>query len=206
MRFGANKLLFPIAGKPMYRHGLDLLLSILEKKQNYELIAATQYPEIYQDLMALRENQERLYPLLTKESRLGMSYTIREAIHYGQSLDLARKKTTEPTGHSCTQSDGCIWNGGANYDTFMVADQPYMSEKSLLAFMEAVMASGKSVGCVTEHGEFQNPVMFRETLEPELLTLTGDQGGKRIFKNHLDDCCTYPLENQCRDIDCTEDL
>ena len=53
VRFGENKLLFPIAGKPMYQYGLFLLFSILEKKEEYELIVATQYPQIYEEVSQL---------------------------------------------------------------------------------------------------------------------------------------------------------
>ena len=200
VRFGENKLLFPIAGKPMYQYGLFLLFSILEKKEEYELIVATQYPQIYEEVSQLKLQREkiadRVYPLLTKQRRLGMSYTIREAIEYGWTIP-------EKTDFSnCIYgNERKIWQEGPNYDTFMVADQPYMTEVSLLGFMEGMTNSGKMVGCVTEKDQYGNPVMFRSSLEEELLQLEGDQGGKRIFRKHLDSSYTYPVENECQDID-----
>lgn len=200
VRFGENKLLFPIAGKPMYQYGLFLLFSILEKKEEYELIVATQYPQIYEEVSQLKLQREkiadRVYPLLTKQCRLGMSYTIREAIEYGWTIP-------EKTDFSnCIYgNERKIWQEGPNYDTFMVADQPYMTEVSLLGFMEGMTNSGKMVGCVTEKDQYGNPVMFRSSLEEELLQLEGDQGGKRIFRKHLDSSYTYPVENECQDID-----
>lgn len=76
-----------------------------------------------------------------------------------------------------------------------------MTEVSLLGFMEGMTNSGKMVGCVTEKDQYGNPVMFRSSLEEELLQLEGDQGGKRIFRKHLDSSYTYPVENECQDID-----
>lgn len=205
VRFGENKLLFPIAGKPMYQHGLFLLFSILEKKEEYELIVATQYPQIYEEVSQLklqRENiADRIYPLLTKQSRLGMSYTIREAIEYGWTIP---EKTD--FSNCISGNERKIWQEGPNYDTFMVADQPYMTEVSLLGFMEGMTNSGRLVGCVTEKDQYGNPVMFRSSLEEELLQMEGDQGGKRIFRRHLDSSYTYPVENECQDIDTLSSL
>lgn len=208
VRFGENKLLYPVAGKPMYRHGLDLLFSILEENENYELIVASQYREITEAVLAEKRTFSeqgktslagRIHPLLTKNSRLGMSYTIRESITYGWSL------LGEAGGY--TDSGECIpdavhlWQEGGNYDTFMVADQPYMKKESLAAFMHGMMTSGKLVGCVSERGIYGNPVMFSSRLEPELMELSGDCGGKRVMKKHLDSCYTYPVEQECMDID-----
>lgn len=208
VRFGENKLLYPVAGKPMYRHGLDLLFSILEENENYELIVASQYREITEAVLSekhvfLKRGKTsvsgRIHPLLTKNSRLGMSYTIRESIAYGWSL--GRKTDGYTDSGECISDAGCLWQEGGNYDTFMVADQPYMKKESLAAFMDGMMASGKLVGSVSERGAYGNPVMFSSRLEPELMELSGDCGGKRVMKRHLDSCYTYPVEQECMDID-----
>lgn len=208
VRFGENKLLYPVAGKPMYRHGLDLLLSILEEKENYELIVASQYQAIVEAVAAKRQefcNQgkqpiaKRIHPFLTKNSRLGMSYTIRESIAYGWGL--SGKNAAYTDSGVCIRNARRLWQEGRNYDTFMVADQPYMKKESLSAFMEGMMTSGQLVGCVSENGAYGNPVMFSSRIEPELMELRGDCGGKRVMKKHLDSCYLYPVEQECIDID-----
>lgn len=45
-RFGSNKLLHEIEGKPMYLHVLELLLKVQKQTENCKLTVVTQYPEI----------------------------------------------------------------------------------------------------------------------------------------------------------------
>ena len=45
-RFGSNKLLHEIEGKPMYLHVLKQLLKVQEQTENCKLIVVTQYQEI----------------------------------------------------------------------------------------------------------------------------------------------------------------
>ena len=50
-RFGSNKLLYPIDGRPMYRIGADRLLEIVRKGAlRSDLTVVTQYPEIVDGL------------------------------------------------------------------------------------------------------------------------------------------------------------
>lgn len=45
-RFGSNKLLHEIEGKPMYLHVLEQLLKVQKQTENCKLTVVTQYPEI----------------------------------------------------------------------------------------------------------------------------------------------------------------
>ena len=45
-RFGSNKLLHEIEGKPMYLHVLEQLLKVQKQTENCKLAVVTQYPEI----------------------------------------------------------------------------------------------------------------------------------------------------------------
>ncbi|MDO4478279.1 MAG: nucleotidyltransferase family protein [Lachnospiraceae bacterium] len=51
-RFGSNKLLVPLEGKPLYRHVLDRLLSVA-KTEPLDITVVTQYEAIEQELAAL---------------------------------------------------------------------------------------------------------------------------------------------------------
>lgn len=42
-RFGENKLLFQIQGKPLYRYGLERLMEICERYPQWKLTVVTQY-------------------------------------------------------------------------------------------------------------------------------------------------------------------
>lgn len=94
----------------------------------------------------------------------------------------------------------------ADAAVFFVADQPYISEETLAAFIDGFAASGKKCGCVTWDGETGNPCAFTKELFPELSALTGDRGGKKVLMQHLDSCYFHEAgaEKELTDIDTPE--
>lgn len=73
-RFGSNKLLHITQGKPLYRHGLDMLMEFCRKHTDCTLLVVSQYEEILHQ--AEKCGIRAVYsPLSVK----GMSYTIRAA-------------------------------------------------------------------------------------------------------------------------------
>ena len=64
-------------------------------------------------------------------------------------------------------------------------------------------ASGKGIGALAYHGEIGNPVVFVEKYRKELMELTGDKGGKRVVKRHMDDLYLMEVEDaeELRDLD-----
>lgn len=185
-RFGENKLLYPItvkgACKPMYRHALDRLLDLVAEVTTYELYVVTCHPDIYAYVKGLEQELSRVYAVDSPDSPKGLSYTIRAG--------LLAADATEPDV----------------YDTFLVADMPYVKAESLKNFMQVVIKSKKTVGCMAENGRFKNPVMFQARLEPELLALQGDMGGKSVFLRHEDDAYVYETAGELTDVDYKEDI
>lgn len=185
-RFGENKLLYPITVKgeckPMYRHTLDHLLELVAEVTTYELYVVTCHSDIYSYVKGLEEKQPRVYAVDSPDSPKGLSYTIRAGL----------------------LAAGAAAN--SVYDTFLVSDMPYVKAGSLKDFMQAVIKSEKTVGCMAENGRFKNPVMFQARLEPELLALQGDMGGKPVFLRHEDDAYVYQTAGELADVDYKEDI
>lgn len=185
-RFGENKLRYPITldgvCKPMYRHALDRVLDIVAGRADYELYVVTCHPDIYSYVKGLEPELPRVHAVNSPDSPKGLSYTIRAGLA------------------------AAGWALPDAFDTFLVADMPFIREKSLADFMCAVTDSGRSVGCMAENGRYKNPVMFRARLEPELLALTGDNGGKSVFLRHLDDAYIYETAGELTDLDYKEDI
>ena len=178
IRYGSNKLLEIIGGKPLYRQCLDELLDIVQVNEDYSIIVVTQYEEISAYVNGL--NADRVNAIINPDSRLGISYSIKAGIR------------------ALPKEEG--------YDTFIVADQPKLKGETIDGFMKAVMESGMAVGCVCCGSRLGNPTMFRTALEAELMTLTGDTGGKKIIKAHADDCFMYEVAGEeLWDIDFRED-
>lgn len=218
-RFGENKLFYKIGKKPMYRHLLERLVSIAGRHRNYELVLVSQYKELLREAVSLAEEAPRddlsgfregaggpegessreagepqaacmklpgLYPVYSPESQNGISYSIRAGI-------LA--EASAPDAY-----------------VFFAADQPWLSEKTIEAFLEAMEhGAGEKdgrIGCVSHNGESGNPVWFSSGYREELLALTGDQGGKRVMKAHMDRVRLFEVEEarELFDMDTKEDL
>jgi molybdenum cofactor cytidylyltransferase len=65
---------------------------------------------------------------------------------------------------------------------FFVCDQPLFTAALLARFIEEFRSSGFSLGRVRAGARFGSPSIFAPVFFPQLLALTGDQGGKDIFR------------------------
>ena len=83
-----------------------------------------------------------------------------------------------------------------HYYMFFVADQPFLRQETIEEFLSAFLKTGKGSGCVC-----------REYVR-ELQSLTGDVGGKRVLKSHMEDVFFYEVsdERELKDIDRREEL
>lgn len=45
-RFGSNKLLCPLEGKPLFRHGLDTLAALVQGRKDCDLTVVSRYAPI----------------------------------------------------------------------------------------------------------------------------------------------------------------
>lgn len=86
---------------------------------------------------------------------------------------------------ACMSSDGCM---------FLVADQPWLTSASIKQLCERF--DGTHILCASSHGDIKNPVIFPNRYYEELLSLTGDIGGKKVVHRHLDACMCLELDEQ----------
>ena len=132
--------------------------------------------------MRKREEGSFLAGIYSSESVNGLSYTIRKALDF---------EAADPP----------------DYFAFFTADTPELSADEIRGFLEAFFASGHSVACVRYGKAYGNPAVFSWKYAPLFQTLTGDQGGKKVLNQLLDDCFFYELpERSRRDIDTPKDL
>lgn len=174
-RFGENKLLFSIEGKPMYRCLLDRLVQAKKQHSNWELIVVTQYPEVQKDL-ALLEKEGILRTVYSPQSEKGISYSIRAGLQAAEN------------------ADACA---------FFVADQPFLSRETAEGFLKEMERKNSSLGCVIWEERVGNPVWFSRIYFPELQSLEGDCGGRKVFRRHEEQADFYPVqsEKELQDLD-----
>ena len=182
-RFGSNKLLAALKGKPLYRHGFDSLLALKEAEAfPMSVTVVTQYPEIVE---AVRHECDRT----------------------AVNEDPARGQTSSiQTGIQALLEDRAVSDD--DYLVFLAADQPYVSADLLRRFASAVIERKPKAACFAVDGRFRNPGAFSAGLIPELMALTGDGGGRDVLKNHQSEVYLFTdFEAEAlRDIDRPEDL
>lgn len=170
-RFGSNKLLHIYDGKPLYRHGLDMLIDFCNHRTDCSLTVVSQYDEI----LEYSKLKDVLY-VFSRDSKKGVSFTIQTAL---QSLGTVSEE---------------------DFIVFVVADQPYLSGKTMGKILEQAYSGVEAVSAAY-HGKPGNPTMFSAKLIPELLELKGDEGGRKVINNHK---CIYvevEKEKELYDID-----
>lgn len=174
-RFGCNKLFHPIEGRAMYRHLLERLTDICERHEGWEVLAVTQYEEIYREIMEEQDGRP-VRAILSPDSYKGISWSIRAGVRASEDSD--------------------AW-------AFFVADQPFMTEDTAEGFLETMEREGCGLGCVANGGRLGNPAWFLAGFAPQLLALTGDRGGKEIIRKHLEKVRLYEVveERELMDID-----
>lgn len=205
-RFGSNKLLFELDGRPLYRHTLERVIEAAKmltatgafdttayadadtaadtdavmQFDSIHLYVVSQYEEILQDVTALAATASTdhfcIRAVSSPDSAKGISYSIR-------------------AGLTAAGDDGLYF--------FFVADQPHLTADTICRFIRASAASGKPTGCVCHDNVPGNPAFFDSSLVPELMALTGDCGGKKVLHKHMENCFFYPLsdEKELEDVD-----
>ena len=172
-RFGSNKLLRPLNGKPLYAHGLAALVAAARERPNAGVTVVSRTPEI---LAAARAAGAKAVESPLSEK--GLSFTIKAALD-----------TLEPLA-------------AQDYLLFAVADQPFLTAASVAALLEkaapptlgATLCFGDRVG---------SPTLFSAALAKELRALEGDQGGRAVLRPLGENCLRVQAgsEQELEDID-----
>ncbi len=91
---------------------------------------------------------------------------------------------------------------------FGVCDQPYLSVETIEHLWQMLEENEAGIICPKAGEQLGNPVIFRQKYFEELALLTGDVGGKRVLRKHLDDVFYLNIENlqELKDIDYPRDL
>lgn len=201
-RFGSNKLLHEIDGRPMYLYTLEKLARTAkrwnQRARGVQAFSQTDRPVPEAPFTPEEALPEKIFLSLTVVTQYE---TIGET-----ARTLGASVCCNPSpweGISSSLKIGLRANPDADFALFAVADQPRLTEKTLDAVLNLALNSGKGMACAAYHGECGNPCVFSRKYFPELLALTGDRGGKRILLAHPEDTELYPVPDlaELEDID-----
>ncbi|HHX38221.1 MAG TPA: nucleotidyltransferase family protein [Clostridiaceae bacterium] len=177
-RFGSNKLLRPIAGRPMFMHILNLLHGYqTECMETTDVIVVSAWPEILK-----AADEFGFIAVRNEENEKGIAESIK--------LGLAAPGSFEP-----------------DLAAFFTADQPFFSATSLQKFVRTALLQSDRITCVRAGKRLGNPVAFPRDLFGELQALEGDVGGKAVLRKHPKRVfyVDVPL-HELQDIDTPEDF
>lgn len=174
-RFGSNKLLYPLEGKPLCRHVFDRIQKIAAGRGE-RVTAVVSREDVAQALSAA-------HVVWNPAPERGISFSIQ-----------------------CALKEVGISKEGAYI--FFVADQPWLPEEEILAFLTGFFQSGKDMGCMEYEGRRGNPGIFHASMAAALMTLDGDRGGSFLMKYQPEKVYLHPCKEgfYLYDIDRKEDL
>lgn len=179
-RFGGNKLLEPLQGKPVFQHGLDCLLEAEEKlKEKHgihtEIIVVSQYKEILE-----YAEKRQVTAVNNLKSEGGITASIRLGL---QAMEKAEAML------------------------FAVADQPWMKARTICGLVNEYFESPKGIACLSAGGKRGNPVIFSISYKSLLEQLQGDTGGVRLMNRFPEDVLMMEADSgELLDIDRREDM
>ena len=226
-RFGSNKLLYELDGKPMYRHLLDHLIEIKDRYNNLknaginkpldsdEMDADTVVDTYIGTDIGLSKkagkktkNAESNNPVID----ITIVTRYREIMDYCACIPDCHAVLSPDSekGISYTIKAGIMAvqeqkkTGMQDYYMFAVADQPYLKSQSVIKLIDKVLENKGnkrlvfSLCCGDAVG---NPCVFHSSLISQLLSLEGDKGGRSVAKKY--DCVYVDIadERELMDID-----
>ena len=173
-RFGSNKLLYEIEGKPMYRHILEKLLEVAQIRNGYE----KSFPSNKSDVSVTVVTQ---YEEIEREAR-----ALGTRVYYNPHPD---------EGISSSMKIGLKANMDADACLFTVSDQPWLTEETILGLLRLLETSGKGIACVSSNGKLGNPCIFTRNYYDQLLSITGDRGGKSVITANREDTAVLQVDD-----------
>ncbi len=153
-RFGSDKLAYPIDGKPMLMHALELYTRL---QDSFCVRVAVLKPDA----------GER------KQTAMQMGYRIAENAHASEGMATSVVLGTLMASES--EPDGIL---------YAVGDQPRVREETVKKLLRTFEQDPTRIVAPIANDKRGNPVLFPKSLIPELLALSGDIGGSQVIAKH----------------------
>ncbi len=170
MGMGRHKLLLPLGNQPVLAHALDAALA--SQARPIVVVLGHQAEQVSQSIATY--NQHPAIKLVENlDYQQGMSTSLRVGIrHIMYDDELA---------HTITAA------------LILLGDQPLMTAQIINALLATRQTTQKRIIVPLYAGKRGNPVLFDASLFPELVTVSGDEGGRRVIEQHRQDVATVEL-------------
>lgn len=155
---GQHKLLLPLGDRPVLAHVVDNVLA----SQARPLVVVLGYQA--EQVRAI------LAPYAAQSELL-----IIENPAYQQGMSTSLCKGVETVMTFSAPVDGAL---------VILGDQPLMPPHVFDAMIETKQTTGKRIIAALYHGKRGNPTLFDASLFPELMEMTGDEGGRKVIERY----------------------
>jgi len=88
---------------------------------------------------------------------------------------------------------------------FMLSDQPFANRAVIDSLIHKRQETGSEIVACAYNDTVGVPALFNRSLFPQLLSLNGQEGAKKIIGNYTSDIATVPFEKGSIDIDTIAD-
>lgn len=165
------------------RFGGNKMLALIEEKPMYEhMIEKIKEVHAYKKILVTQ------YPEIEEKVKdKHREFTVIKNNHSDRGISYSIKLGLES------------WEADAYL--FAVCDQPWLKKESIEKLIEAFLKSKKGILCLSCKGKMGNPVIFDHRYRKELMKLSGDTGGKKVIRDHLEDVEFVEVENQMELLD-----
>lgn len=175
MQEGHHKLLLPLGEQSVVAH----VVAVTRVSQARPLLVVTGYRS--DEIRAsLAEYTSSLAFVENPQHREGMSTSIHTGIRALQASPLFET------------IDGAL---------IVLGDQPLITSQMLDTLIDAKQGTGKLIITSLFNGKRMSPTLFDKSLFPELLEITGDEGGRVVLERHRSDIARVEHSDESASID-----
>jgi molybdenum cofactor cytidylyltransferase len=171
---GRHKLLLPLHDRPVLAHVLDAVLASQARP-----------------IVLILGHQAELVRAHIASYIINPDLKIIENTNYLQGMS-----TSMRLGIQTLQSSGEIDSA-----LILLGDQPLITAQDIDTLIATYRTSGKRIVAPAYEGKRGNPILFDASLFPELLEVTGDEGGRSVLERHRDEIATVEMGNPLANID-----
>ena len=182
-RMGPNrhKLLLPLGERPVLLHVFEAALA--SQSRPVIVVIGHQAPQARAILDSYRHHPD-VQIVENIDYQHGMSTSLRTGIH--TLLSYNTDNNTTPANASHIRPIAAL---------IALGDQPLISGELLNRLIETYLTGEKKIVAPLYQGRRGNPVLFDARFFPELMEVSGDEGGRSVIQRHSQDISTIEVDD-----------
>lgn len=170
---GQHKLLLPLGDRPVLAHVVETVLA----SQARPLVVILGY-QAEQVRTILTPYESKLVTINNPDYQQGMSTSLRKGI--------------ETLMSSYPDVNGAL---------IVLGDQPLMTPHIINSMIETKQTTGTRIITARYGGKRGNPTLFDVSLFPELMEMTGDEGGRKVLERYRQEIAIVDMEDDTPNYD-----